>query len=136
MHANNAVGRLSREICRCTRATGTFPDDKSALMLVTARLKYVAEDEWGLPPLPGCDAAGRAAELDNGPRGCRKVRKNLDSTYPSQPPFLPKSLSWRKKSRSESALTSSHPYTAFRDAIYTRPQLEQTNVPPDDCNET
>lgn len=27
--------------------TGTFPDGRSALMLVTARLKYVAESEWG-----------------------------------------------------------------------------------------
>lgn len=26
---------------------GTFPDGKSALMLVTARLKHVAESEWG-----------------------------------------------------------------------------------------
>jgi hypothetical protein len=26
---------------------GTFPDGRSALMPVTARLKYVAESEWG-----------------------------------------------------------------------------------------
>lgn len=26
---------------------GTFPDSRSALTLVTARLKYVAESEWG-----------------------------------------------------------------------------------------
>ena len=26
----------------------TFPDGKSALMLVTARLKYVVGSEWGL----------------------------------------------------------------------------------------
>ena len=26
---------------------GTFPDGKSALMPVTARLKYVADSEWG-----------------------------------------------------------------------------------------
>ena len=26
---------------------GTFPDGKSALMLVAARLKYVADSEWG-----------------------------------------------------------------------------------------
>ena len=26
---------------------GTFPDGRSALMLVTARLKYVADSEWG-----------------------------------------------------------------------------------------
>ena len=26
---------------------GTFPDGNSALMLVTTRLKYVTESEWG-----------------------------------------------------------------------------------------
>ena len=30
-----------------TRVVGTFPDGKSALMLVTARLKYIVENEWG-----------------------------------------------------------------------------------------
>ena len=42
-----AIERLNREIRRRTRVVGTFPDGKSALMLVTARLKYVAESEWG-----------------------------------------------------------------------------------------
>ena len=36
------MNRLGRE-----RVVGTFPDGNSALMLVTARLKYVAESEWG-----------------------------------------------------------------------------------------
>lgn len=36
-----------QQIRRRTRVVGTFPDGKSALMLVTARLKYVAEREWG-----------------------------------------------------------------------------------------
>ena len=44
---NNAIERLNREIRRRTRIVGTFPDGKSALMLVTARLKYVAGSEWG-----------------------------------------------------------------------------------------
>ncbi len=44
---NNSIERLSREIRRRTRVVGTFPDGKSALMLVAARLKYVAEGEWG-----------------------------------------------------------------------------------------
>lgn len=47
IHTNNAIERLSREIRRRTRVVGTFPDRKSALMLVTARLKYVADSEWG-----------------------------------------------------------------------------------------
>lgn len=44
---NNAIERINREIRRRTRVVGTFPDGRSALMLVTARLKYVAESEWG-----------------------------------------------------------------------------------------
>lgn len=40
---NNAIDRLNREIRRRTRAVDTFPDGKSALMLVAARLKYVAD---------------------------------------------------------------------------------------------
>ena len=47
IRTNNAIERLNREIRRRTRAAGTFPDGRSALMLVTARLKYVAESEWG-----------------------------------------------------------------------------------------
>lgn len=47
IRTNNAVERLNREIRRRTRVVGTFPDGKSALMLVTARLKYVADSEWG-----------------------------------------------------------------------------------------
>lgn len=43
----NAIERLNREIRRRTRVVGTFPDGKSALMLVTARLKYIVENEWG-----------------------------------------------------------------------------------------
>ena len=43
----SAIERLSREIRRLTRVVGAFPDGKSALMLVTARLKYIAENEWG-----------------------------------------------------------------------------------------
>ena len=44
---DNAVGRLDRGTRRRTGAVGTFPDGRSALMLVTARLKHVAESEWG-----------------------------------------------------------------------------------------
>lgn len=47
IRTNNAIERLNREIRRRTRVVGTFPDGHSALMLVTARLKYVAECEWG-----------------------------------------------------------------------------------------
>lgn len=47
IRTNDAVERLNREIRRRTRVVGAFPDGRSALMLATARLKYVAESEWG-----------------------------------------------------------------------------------------
>ncbi|NGM18373.1 IS256 family transposase [Eggerthellaceae bacterium zg-893] len=47
IRTNNAIERLNREVRRRTRVVGTFPDGRSALMLVTARLKYVADSEWG-----------------------------------------------------------------------------------------
>ncbi len=47
IRTNNAIERLNRGTRRRTGAVGTFPDGKSALMPVTARLKHVAESEWG-----------------------------------------------------------------------------------------
>ncbi len=44
---NNPLERLMREIRRRTRVVGAFPDGKSALMLVAARLRYVAATRWG-----------------------------------------------------------------------------------------
>lgn len=44
---NNGIERINREIRKSTRVVGTFPDGNSALMLVTARLKYIAEHECG-----------------------------------------------------------------------------------------
>ena len=42
IRTNNTIERLNREIRRRTRVVGTFPDGNSALMLVCARLRYVA----------------------------------------------------------------------------------------------
>ncbi len=36
-----------REIRRRTRVVGAFPDGRSALMLVAARLRHVAGTQWG-----------------------------------------------------------------------------------------
>lgn len=47
IRTNNAIERLNREIRRRTRVIGTFPDGNSALMLVCARLRYVAGTQWG-----------------------------------------------------------------------------------------
>lgn len=47
IRTNNRIERINREIRRRTRVVGTFSDGNSALMLVTARLKYIVEHEWG-----------------------------------------------------------------------------------------
>jgi transposase-like protein len=47
LRTNNPLERLMREIRRRTRVVGAFPDGKSALMLVAARLRHVASTKWG-----------------------------------------------------------------------------------------
>lgn len=44
IRTNNMIERLNREIRRRTRVVGQFPDGRSALMLVTARIRYVTQD--------------------------------------------------------------------------------------------
>src|SRR5436853_607983 len=46
LRTNNALERLMREVRRRTRVVGNFPDGQSALMLVAARLRYVAGTKW------------------------------------------------------------------------------------------
>ena len=43
---NNMIERLNREIRRRTRVVGSFPDGRSALMLICARVRYVTSSEW------------------------------------------------------------------------------------------
>jgi transposase-like protein len=40
------IERLNREIRRRTRVVGAFPDGRSALMLITARIRYVTDNDW------------------------------------------------------------------------------------------
>lgn len=47
IRTNNPLERIMREIRRRTRVVGAFPDGNSALMLVAARLRYVAGTRWG-----------------------------------------------------------------------------------------
>jgi transposase-like protein len=47
IRTTNALERIMREIRRRTRVVGNFPDGKSALMLVAARLRYVLGTVWG-----------------------------------------------------------------------------------------
>ena len=47
IRTNNMLERIMREIRRRTRVVGCFPDGNSALMLASARLRYVAGTKWG-----------------------------------------------------------------------------------------
>lgn len=47
LRTNNPMERIMREIRRRTRVVGCFPDGKSALMLVAARLRHIASTKWG-----------------------------------------------------------------------------------------
>jgi putative transposase len=46
LRTNNPLERLMREIRRRTRVAGAFPDGRSALMLVAARLRHAATPNW------------------------------------------------------------------------------------------
>ena len=65
---------------RHARVVGTLPDGRSALMLVTARLEYVAESEWGSRRYLDVTRLDEQPRWRTGLGGCRKARKNLDST--------------------------------------------------------
>jgi putative transposase len=47
LRTNNVLERIMREIRRRTRVVGAFPDGRSALMLVAARLRHIASTKWG-----------------------------------------------------------------------------------------
>jgi len=47
LRTNNPMERIMREIRRRTNVVGNFPDGKSALMLVSARLRYIGSKSWG-----------------------------------------------------------------------------------------
>lgn len=47
LKTNNPMERLLKEARRRTKVVGAFPDGKSALMLVAARLRHVASTSWG-----------------------------------------------------------------------------------------
>ena len=81
MRTSSAIERLSREIRRRARAVGAFPDGRGALMLVTAGLRHVAESEWGSRRHLDATLLEGWPHRRAGLWGCRKVSKNLDSTW-------------------------------------------------------
>jgi len=61
LRTNNPLERIMKEIRRRTRVVGSFPDGRSALMLVAARLRHIAGTKWGLRRYMNM---GRLKELD------------------------------------------------------------------------
>ena len=61
IRTNNPLERIMREIRRRTRVVGAFPDARSALMLVAARLRHIAGTRWGTRKYLDMD---RLKELD------------------------------------------------------------------------
>lgn len=47
IRTNNPFERIMREIRRRTRVVGCFPDGKSAMLLVSARLSHITGTKWG-----------------------------------------------------------------------------------------
>ncbi|MEH0007974.1 MAG: IS256 family transposase [Flavobacteriales bacterium] len=47
IRTNNPFKQIMKEILRRTRGVGAFPDGKSAIMLVGARLRHIAGTKWG-----------------------------------------------------------------------------------------
>ena len=74
IRTNNGIERFNREIRRRTRVVGTFPDGNSTLMLVTARLKYIVEHEWGKRKYLDMSKLEKMDEL----RERRKARRGRD----------------------------------------------------------
>jgi hypothetical protein len=78
------IERIIREIRRRTRVVGAFPDGKSALMLVAARLRHIASTKWGtrrylvMETLPNPTKQRAAAcESDRQPPTRRQCKKSL-----------------------------------------------------------
>lgn len=47
IRTTNPLERINREIRRRTRVVGAFPDGNAAVLLVTARLRYITGTRWG-----------------------------------------------------------------------------------------
>ena len=63
IRTNNPLERIIREIRRRTRVVGCFPDGKSALMLVAARLRHITGTKWGVRRYINMDRLSQAKKL-------------------------------------------------------------------------
>ena len=76
IRTNNVLERIMREIRRRTRVVGNFPDGKSALMLVAARLRHIAGTRWGKRVYLDMDRLREAIETPIDSAAARNMGEN------------------------------------------------------------
>jgi transposase-like protein len=76
IRTNNVLERIMREIRRRTRVVGNFPDGKSALMLVAARLRHIAGTRWGKRVYLDMDRLREATETPIDSTAARNMGEN------------------------------------------------------------
>jgi len=76
IRTNNVLERIMREIRRRTRVVGNFPDGKSALMLVAARLRHIAGTRWGKRVYLDMDRLNEATETPIDSDAARNMGEN------------------------------------------------------------
>jgi transposase-like protein len=69
IRTNNPMEQVMRDMRRRTRVVGNFPDGNSALMLVIARLRYVAGRKWELAKIHEHASADRRYNYRRSTRG-------------------------------------------------------------------
>lgn len=82
IRTNNPLERINREIRRRTRVVGCFPDGKSALMLVSARLRYITGKKWGTTRYLNME---RLKEIEKETGDGRRAPSPFPRPYPSTP---------------------------------------------------
>lgn len=124
IRTNNGIERINRKIRRRTRIAGTFPDGNSALMLVTARLKYIVEHEWGKRRCLNMSKLEKMDELKGKAEGQKRTgprtAKSICETISAVPLFLrltPLSVS------QESHLTLTHQQDRLSKGLGNTPAL-------------
>lgn len=86
----NVLARVTprnREVRRRTRMVGSFPDERSALMLVCARVRYVTSNEWSTRRYLDMSRLGETVREANrsSPQGRAKTKvRKISGTTPAQ----------------------------------------------------
>jgi transposase-like protein len=83
IRTNNPLEHINSEIRIRTRVAVFFPDGKSALMLVSARLRYITGKKWGTTRYLNME---RLKETEEETGEVRRAPSPFPRPYPSTPP--------------------------------------------------